>query len=120
MQSTFEKPHETMRRIFKFIGVDDSFVPFTGRRYNFSHEDRQSLRYRVLHNPAASLLLKPLARLSLTRNRRLAWRERLRLPSLAPMPKPGDEVAARLAALYQSDIENLRTITAMDFSCWKS
>ncbi len=117
-ESFFERPAETMHDLFGFIGVDSAFRPDTRRRYNFSHEDRAAWRHRLVQHPVTVGLLKPLARAMLPRSRRLAWRERLRVPARGSGPSPDAAIARRLLDGYRDDIAALQRLTGLDLHHW--
>jgi hypothetical protein len=110
-----------LQDIFRFLGVDDSFVPDVSQRYNESGVHKSGL-LRSLHTyllkpgPLKSLL-KPLVP---TRFRRKAVSRvvsGIRERNLVKPPFP-PEVRARLVEDYREDILKLQVLLGRDLSNW--
>jgi hypothetical protein len=107
-------PLGLVRDIFRFLNVDESFVPDMSVRHNESKLPRSRALQVFLTEPrAAKNLLKTLvpARLS----RRIA--ERLRRRNLT-RPTLSDETRRRLTEVYREDIEELPEMLGRDLSHW--
>ncbi len=100
--------------IFRFLGVDDTFVPDMSVRHNESKLPRSRRLQVFLTEPrAAKKLLKAFvpARWSRSVGDRLR-RENLTRPQLSP------ETRRRLTEVYRADIEELQEMMGRDLSHW--
>ncbi len=109
-------PRAVLRRIFAFLGVDDTFVPDVSRRHNVSGQPRSRLVHRFLGEPGAlKSLVKPLVPAAMrTRLRARAnrWNVDGRRPRLP------DDLRRALVALYRDDIVKLQALIDRDLSGW--
>ena len=106
----------TMRGIFAFLGVDDSFYSrrFEEEMYT-GVEHRTYSRFVVLVRYARST---PLQRLP--RGLRVFLRDTVRRMVSRPLEKPhlSDDLRRRLQELYAEDARRLRELTGKTFSTW--
>lgn len=110
-----------LQEIFRFLDVDDSFVPDVSVRYNESGVHKSNL-LRALHTyllkpDPLKTALKPLIPLKL--RRRLVGRlvGNIRDRNLVKPPFP-PEVRAELVEDYREDILKLQNLTGRDLSAW--
>jgi len=105
----------TLREIFSFLDVDDSFVsPRFEDEFNAGEERRAYSRFVILHRrtqTSAQRLPRGLRRLL----RRSA--EHLMSRPLQP-PVLDEDVRRRLQTLYAPDVQRLRELTGESFSSW--
>jgi hypothetical protein len=112
----FSRREATLREIFNFLSVDDSFIsPRFEEEVNTGRERRTYSRFIILLRYAQA---SPLQRLP--RKFRLAMRhavERIVSQPLEP-PKLDDDLRLKLQELYTSDTARLRQLTGKAFSTW--
>ena len=109
-------PRGFMRELFRFLEVDDSFVPDTSVRYNASGLSRSELLRPLFRKSAVTRSLKRLLPEPL--GRRAAWlQERWRSRELSKPPMP-PELRRRLVARYSSDVLELQDMIRLDLSRW--
>lgn len=107
---------ETMRGIFRFLGVDESF---TSPRFDEVHNRAPERRRRLPAVLAARVLRRSLGA---TR----AWRVQQRVPHALyllfsePLDRPvvDERVRARLVDYYAEDVAHLRAFTGLDLASW--
>ena len=107
-------PAAFMRDLFRYLGVDDTFVPDMSVRHNESKLPRSRALQVFLTEPrAAKNLLKTFVPRALSRRigDRLR-RDNLTRPTLAP------ETRRRLTDLYRADIKELQGMLNRDLSHW--
>jgi hypothetical protein len=108
-------PLGLMRDIFRFLEVDDGFVPDVSRRYNTGRMPRSTLLHRLLVRPhALRSLLKPL----LPKTLRRRWATILRERNLQTPPPLSAELRAELQNVYREDIVQLQDLIRRDLSRW--
>ncbi len=111
-----EDPVGTTQSIFRFLGVDDSFVPDTSRWHDdVSHIPRSRALQTFVEKPhPLKSALKPL----LPEELRPRIRENLRHRNLTiPPPMPKD-VRKQLTEAYREDILKLQGLIGRDLSGW--
>jgi hypothetical protein len=111
-----EDPVGMMQGIFRFLGVDDAFIPDTSLRY----EDVSSIaKSRALHalikkpNPLKSVL-KPF----LPEGLRLRIAANLLDRNLTKPPSMPEEVREELTEAYREDVLKLQGLIGRDLSGW--
>jgi hypothetical protein len=112
--TTALNPVGLMQEIFRFLNVDDSFVPAMSMRHNESKLPRSRALQVFLTEPrAAKNLFKTFvpARLSRRIGDRL-HRQNLTRPSLTV------ETRRRLTEVYREDIKELQEMLGRDLSHW--
>ncbi|MDX1501694.1 MAG: sulfotransferase [Thermoanaerobaculia bacterium] len=112
-----DRPDRCLHRIFEFLGVDPSFVPDLGRRYNVSGAPRSTLLHRLAVRPS---LLKRTLRPLLPRSVRASilrvahgWNIRARPVEIPPRAR------RRLSALYRTEIRDLEELTGLELAAWR-
>jgi Sulfotransferase domain len=105
-----------MRELFRFLEVDDAFVPDTSVRYNASGSARSRLLRPLFRKSALTKALRrtlpePLAR------RAASFREAWRSRELSKPPMPL-QLRQKLVAKYRSDILALQDLIGRDLSRW--
>lgn len=98
-----QAPHDTLRAVYEFVGVDSNFVPKgSGRRVNQGMRSHAGL-FLNYHAPRLSALTAALDRL---------------LPKTDPL-KPSDETLERLKDLYRSKNLELEQLLARSIDAWQ-
>jgi hypothetical protein len=111
-------PLKLIRDIFRFINVDDTFIPNISIRPNVSGRIRSRLAYDLTNR----LFLKPnplkwLSRQLLPEKIRWRFTTRLRNLNIDKEPFP-EEIRAKLVPLFTSDITQLQGLIGRDLSRW--
>jgi len=106
-------PQALMQRIFRFLGVDDGFVPDVSTRYNAASAHS---RGRQPAYPRQTNVLRRMWRTFAPRGRR--WRSIARPTRIPTTPPPSPALRRELAQLYQSDILRLQDMLRRDLSNW--
>ncbi len=110
-----EDPAGLMGSIFRFLGVDDSFVPDTSRRHNPSGVPKSRLLVYMLKRPnPLRAALKPL----LPKRLRRLLSEGLQNRNLSKAPPLDPEVRRRLIETYREDVLKLEDLIGRDLSGW--
>lgn len=111
----------TLQDMFRFLGVDDSFVPDVSVRYNESGVHKRKSLKRVhtylLKPDAVKAAIKPFIPLRLRRSVIASLVGRIRTRNLVKPSYP-EEVRARLAEDYRDDILKLEALIGRDLSAW--
>lgn len=109
-------PVKFMAELFRFVEVDDAFVPDTSVRFNASGLSRSRFlrplfRKSALTRALRRVLPEPLGRRAASFQE--AWRSReLSKPPMSP------ELRRRLVARYRSDVLELQDMLGRDLSRW--
>jgi hypothetical protein len=104
-----------MRDLFRFLEVDEGFVPDVSRRYNPGKMPASKLLHRLLVRPhALRAALKPLVPVTLRRR----WSASLRDRNLHTPPSLSPELRAELQKIYREDILKLQDFIRRDLSSW--
>ena len=108
-------PLGLMRDAFRFLGVDEAFVPDISLRHNVSGIPKSALLVSLItrRNPLKTLL-KPLLPEGLRRRISVGVQNR----NLTPAPPLSPEDRARLIELYREDILRLQDLLGRDLSSW--
>jgi hypothetical protein len=101
--------------IFRFLGVDDSFVPDMSLRHNVAGIPRIRGLHRLLDSQHP---IKKILRPFFSSERRLAIRERLRMLNLRKPPALAPELRRHLLEIYREDILALQDLLDRDLSHW--
>jgi hypothetical protein len=106
-------PEPAVRKVYRYLGVDDSFVPDLSIRLNVSGLPK-SKGLQAMSNRSRRLkwVIEPLVPDRLRRGLLKAQNKNLSRPQLPP------EVRARLVEEYRPDIERVRKLTGLDISGW--
>lgn len=108
-----EDPSGTLRDIFRFLEVDESFIPDTSARLNVSGVPRNKALHSLVTN-----LNRPTIK-SFVPNRLLkALREPVRSRVLTKPPQLLPEVRGRLIEVFREDILRLQELIDRDLSGW--
>lgn len=112
---------DVLQSVFRFLGVDDSFVPDVSMRYNESgvhkKEYLKNLHTYLLRPDAIKSAVKPLIPLRLRRRAMARVVGDIRSRNLAKPPLPS-EVRAELVEEYREDISKLEGLIGRDLSAW--
>ena len=105
-----ENPVALLQNIFRFIEVDDTFVPNMALRPNKSGMPKNKLFHQLLTKPnPVKTLLKPLFPAKI---RQKIQHQNLNTPQIAP------EVRQQLIDLYRPDILKCQDLINRDLSAW--
>jgi Sulfotransferase domain len=113
-----DAPVEMLRDAFRFLGVDDSFVPDVSLRRNVSGRPKYETVDRILRRPSA---IKDMLKLYLPG--RLRWSlskafDELKARNLVEPPSVQPEVRRQLIEVYRQDILKLEGLLHRDLSGW--
>ena len=113
-----DAPVDMLRDAFRFLGVDDSFVPDVSLRRNVSGQPKYETLDRFLRSPSA---IKDMLKLYLPG--RLRWSlsnafDKLKARNLVEPPSVQPEVRRRLIEVYRQDILKLEELLHRDLSGW--
>jgi hypothetical protein len=111
-------PLDTLRDIFRFLGVDDSFVPDISLRRNVSGYAKYKTVDKFLTKPS---VIKEILKIYLPA--RLRWRlskvfDDLKTRNLVQPPPLQPEVRRQLVEVYREDILRLQELIHRDLSKW--
>jgi hypothetical protein len=119
-----EDPVGLLQRIFKFLGIEERFMPDTRRRHNVTREPviltaNGPFDYLLnSENPIRSTvntLLKPSVAFKLRKLLLRCVSSKMRLPQPEPMPPA---IRRHLIAEYRTDILQLQKLIGKDLSGW--
>lgn len=113
-----DAPRETVRDVFRFLEVDDAFVPDTSLKRNISGDPRNRVLDRLLRGQHP---LKSALKLRLPA--RMRWRasevvDALKTRNLALPPPMPPEARHHLVEVYREDIGRLQALIGRDLSAW--
>ena len=113
-----KSPGSLAQDIFRFLGVDPSFVPDVSVRYKTSGIPRSKKINRLFQEPTRlRSLARGVGRLVLKEDRWIKWRDRLKAKSYAKAEmKP--ETRKYLENAYREDILKLQDLIHRDLSRW--
>ena len=115
-----KEPVKTMQEIFRFIGVDDRFVPNTSTRYNISDPQTHNFWFRAFFaNQSLKRIIRPLVDKIMNEETRIKIIHKLRRRNTAATPKLDPLIREALRKKYTSDIAALEIIIGKDLSKWK-
>ena len=104
------------RRLFAFLGVDESFSPDTSLRYNISGVPRSRLLHAILARPlAVKDVIKPLLPAALRHRLRVQLMNRNLKPEKSRMTPA---TRAALTEDFREDILRLQDLIQRDLSSW--
>jgi hypothetical protein len=111
-------PVDTIQDAFRFLGVDDSFVPDVSLRRNVSGYPKHKTVDKLLRKPSP---IKDALKIYLPA--RLRWRlskafDDLKTRNLVAPPPVQPEVRRRLIGVYREDILKLQELIQRDISGW--
>lgn len=113
-----DAPIDTLQDAFRFLGVDESFVPDVSLRRNVSGHPRYKTLDKVLRRPSS---VKRALKMYLPA--RLHWRlseafDELKTRNLVQPPSVPLEVRRQLIEVYRNDILQLQKAICRDLSRW--
>ncbi|GAB4389145.1 MAG: sulfotransferase [Thermodesulfovibrionales bacterium] len=106
-----------VRDIFRFLGVDDSFVPQMGTRYNPSGAPWSRLFHRFLSTPSVLSSRVPFLKL-VPLEKRAAMTDKLIMLNIRKRVEMKEETRRRLRDLYREDVLRLQDLIGRDLSAW--
>lgn len=113
-------PQQLMKDIFKFIGIDDNFIPDTGFRYNISGTRPDRLRFGSFFNgPFSRKVIYPVLKKIIPEKERRQAKHHLRMPSENIENLIDTSLKKQLTDMYSDDIILLEKIIDRDLSKWK-
>ena len=119
MEDLQDQPLQTMREIFRFIGVNENFVPDTSVQYNISDSQHQNPWFRLLfRNRFLKPVIDPIVKTLIHDKLRRKILHRFRKKSNAPQFKPDAEILLQLKNMYREDILRLQDLIHRDLSSW--
>lgn len=104
-----KQPTETLQQIFRFLGIDASFVPDTSVRAGASGIPKNKIIYRFLKKKSVKSVLKPLIPQGLGQRFE---------NTMLNKPKLSLEMRQELIEVYRDDILNLQKLLQKDLSAW--
>jgi hypothetical protein len=113
-----DAPTATLRDAFRFLGVDDSFVPDVSIRHNVSGYPKYKALDELLRRPKR---VKHALKMHLPA--RLRWRlskafDNLKTRNLVVPPPVESEVRRQLMEVYREDVLKLQDLICRDLSGW--
>ena len=104
-----------LQDIFRFLDVDDTFVPDTSQKHNATYTHRNKVLHRLLkeQNPLKSIL-KPLISSSL----REGIKTNLTTLNIGKRPQIQPKVREQFIQEYREDILKLQELIQRDLSAW--
>ena len=105
-----KNPDQVMRRVYRFLGVDDNFQAEIQQ-----HNQAWVPKYRLLNSVRERLLRSEKLRKALQDTAIKRWFRRL---TRVEPPRMTDEIYQRLIAYYREDIEKTQRLTGLDLSSW--
>lgn len=112
-----EDPVGMTQSIFRFLGVDDAFVPDTSRRYNVARIPRSRALQTFIEKPNP---FKSVLRPFLPKGLRKRLAPNLRNRNLVKPPPMPEGVREGLTEAYREDILKLQKLVGRDLSGWLS
>jgi len=106
----------TLRDIFSFLSVDDSYVPDVSRRHNVGGIPKNEQWHKLLLGKSA---VKSTVKVFLPQQFRTYVKRRLLKANLKRPHLPAD-VRSELLSIYEEDIRKVQELTGMDLSHWFS
>ncbi len=115
MEDLKADPAGLMRNIYRFLDVDDNFVPDVTRRFNVSAGNTRNVAlHNFLHKPnPVKSLARPFIPQRFRRQVKMGLQKRNRA---APQILP--ETREQLTAVFRSDILQLQELLQRDLSAW--
>jgi hypothetical protein len=100
---------KTLKTIFQYLGVDDTFSPDTSQQVGASGVPRNNFLYRFIKNEKVKSVLKPLVP--------KGWGYKAE-KAMLNKPKMDPKVRQELLNLYRDDVLKLQDLIDRDLSAW--
>lgn len=114
-----DRTGETMKQIFRFLDVDDSFDPDVRTTYNLSDSQQSNPIFRYfLSNKRIRKFLRPLVRTVVPVELKRKILHRLRRPDPNGKYRPDAQYLKKLYDLYANDIQLTQAYIGRDLSHW--
>lgn len=114
-----EHPVKTMQELFRFLEIDDSFIPDTKTRYNISDSQQHNFWFKYfLKNNLIRKTVRPLALKLVSPVTRQKIRHKLKKSNRNLNTGLSIEMRNKLIDLYSEDINKLESLTERDLSDW--
>lgn len=115
-----QNPHQTIKEMFNFIGVDDSFVPNLETKFNQGGVPKSKGLYSLLFNSPLTAVAKKGIKPLLPQSARIKLESNLR-NNLLSKPQPmTSQTRQVLQELYREDILKLEQLIERDLQRWLS
>ena len=112
-----QQPQATLQGIFRFLAVDEQFVPDVSQRHNVSLVPKNPSLQDFLRQPhIVKNLLKPLLPMGLHKK----LKERVIRANMTRPPELDGAMRHRLVNEFREDIEKLQMLLGRDLSSWLS
>jgi len=109
----------TMREIFQFLEIDDSFKPDTKVKFNISDSQKNNFWFKYfIHNKITNKILKPIAEKLINPVKRRKIIHMLRTPEKQKQDTLILNTRQKLLDLYKEDTLELQSILKRDLSTW--
>ncbi len=109
------RPNEVVESLYRFLDIEPSFRPATELQVNRSGIPKSRLAQTALR----TIQRHPWLRQTIKTVVPFGWRERIRNANLSH-PELSNEVADRLATVFQQDVNKLAGLLQRDLSVWGS
>lgn len=116
-----KSPIVVMQDLFRFFGMDDSFVPDTSVKYNISDSQSNNFWFRyIFQNEYVKKTLKPVVNIFMDERKRRKFIHRFRKSSGQAEEKMEltPELKAELDTYYRNDILETQRLTGISLSHW--
>jgi hypothetical protein len=115
-----EDPEGTVQGIFRFLGVDDAFVPDTSSKHNPSGVPKNAIARAAIKamDMAAFVFLKKFTSASRIYPLLSKMRQRVQSQIVVKPPPIDQRIRADLIESYREDILNLQELIGRDLSVW--
>jgi len=116
-----KSPVSVMQDLFRFFGMDDSFVPDTSVKYNISDSQSNNFWFRyIFQNEKVKKVLKPVANIFMDERKRRKFIHRFRKSAVKTEEKfeLAPQLIEELNNYYHQDILETQKLTGLDLSHW--
>jgi hypothetical protein len=108
-------PQQMVRDVFRFLEVDENFVPQTWMTYNMSIVPRSMTFHKIINGPHP---IKSTLGMVVPRQLRRRFQQSLNQWNLGTLPPVTTEVRRRLIEEYRQDILQVQDLIGRDLSHW--
>ncbi len=113
------KSKETMQDIFKFLEINDDFIPDTKVKFNISDSQSNNFWFKYfIENRFATKILKPLSEFVMSPVTKRKIVHMLRSPEKGKRETLNPTTRKKLLDLYRNDTLELQTLLNRDLSSW--